>query len=60
MSEPTIKGFRKHGNGWRAQVVLDTEDATDVAAEAEDRKLPAAAVMRERIHKARSRKGSGR
>ena len=48
---PKIKGFRPHGKKWRAQVVLDTEDAADVAEEAAGRKSTAGAVMRERIHR---------
>ena len=48
---PKIKGFRPHGKKWRAQVVLDTEDAADVAKEAAGRKSTAGAVMRERIHR---------
>jgi hypothetical protein len=50
---PTPKGFRKHHDKWRADVLLDLNDATDVAAEADERGTTPAAVMRERIRIAR-------
>jgi hypothetical protein len=50
---PTPKGFQRHYGRYRAYVLLDHEDAADVAAEADERGTTAAQVMRERIRIAR-------
>jgi hypothetical protein len=55
-----IPGFIRHGDRYRIHVNLEREDAAEVSAEAIERDVPPAAVIRERVRKGRRGKGGGK